>query len=138
MKVVDNAIAVIVIADVISIVVVVILQMIGTASVVAIDADILLVVEGIVVAAAVGVLVFVVVDFHASAVEAVVVVVGAVVDITVAAVDVVVDVDVFVLSDGLKNMELIGSTGGGAVSVINSINLSRPLLGKKSLYRDRG
>ena len=44
MKVVDNAIAVIVIADVISIVVVVILQMIGTAIVVAIDAVILLVV----------------------------------------------------------------------------------------------
>ena len=44
MKVVDNAIAVIVIAGVISIVVVVILQMIGTAIVVAIDADILLVV----------------------------------------------------------------------------------------------
>ena len=44
MKVVDNAIAVIVIAGVISIVVVVILQMIGTAIVVAIDAVILLVV----------------------------------------------------------------------------------------------
>ena len=112
--------------------------MIDTAIVVAIDADILLVVEGIVVAAAIGVLVVVVVDIHAAAVEVVVVVVGAAVDITVAAVDVVVDVDVVVLSDGLKNMELIGSTGGGAVSVINSINLSRPLLGKKSLYRDRG
>ena len=44
MKVVDNAIAVIVNAGVISIVVVVILQMIGTAIVVAIDAVILLVV----------------------------------------------------------------------------------------------